>query len=317
MEFMRAKTSVMYDMTPIQSPDASGIYKSKNWYFDQCMITQSENDPMVVGRSKAQAEAGAGLVFFHRYLRGGVRGVAGMTNIDREPGQMYLFDQASMVSCIQLKVKAQGIYFPKSLLGYHPDKHAPIVRFSEYGAIGVLLFQQFDLLMQRLNQSDTVDKAHFENLKATIKIVLGTDNQHGDVRRRARNAMAGLIREHIEQHLDQSDLTTSKLLNTFGVSRASLFRMFEADGGVRHFVQKRRLYRAVLDLARNAGSRGAVTAAADRWGFSSGSNFNRAVKQTFGVAPGSLVDISNREIHDLSAADDIHAFVRRTQLSAA
>ncbi len=314
---MRAKTSVMYDMVPIRSPIATGLYKSKNWYFERSFFTQTENDPMVVGRSKAQAEAGAGLVFLHRYLRGGIRGVAGDINIDRDPGQLYLFDQACRVNVIQLSMKAQGIYLPKSLVGFNSDQHPPIVRLSEYGAIGASLFHSFDRLMNGLNQRNAIDRNTYDSLIASLQFALGAENTAGDIRRRARNALGELIRKHIERHVDQPDLSAATLLKRFGVSRATLFRIFESEGGVRHFIQQRRLHRAVLDIAQNAGARGAVTAAAARWRFSSGANFNRSVRNMFGVAPGSLVGATVEEVRYPGVGDDIHAFLHQSDLIAA
>ena len=317
MEFMREKTSALYEMTPINAPSATGRYSSKRWYFEQGLITQAENDPMVVGRSKAQAETGAGLVFIHRYLRGGIRGVTGATNIDRSPGQMYLLDQACRVNCIQSSVLAQGIYLPKSLIGYDPNKHSQFIGFGAYGAAGATLYRTFDLLLDRLNSNNAIDRHAYDDLIALLKLILNAGNEEGDVRRRARNALAQLIRAHIERHLDDTDLTATTLLKTFGLSRATLFRIFESEGGVRHYIQGRRLSRAVIDIARSQGARGVVTEAAMRWGFSSCANFNRAIRNTYGVAPGSLIDATTSDIRYSGGADDIHAFVRRTEQIAA
>ncbi|MEM9842024.1 MAG: helix-turn-helix domain-containing protein, partial [Pseudomonadota bacterium] len=73
-------------------------------------------------------------------------------------------------------------------------------------------------------------------------------------------------------------------------SRAGLYRMFEQQGGVRHYITERRAVRAVLELSQGAQTRGAVQDAADRWGFSSGPNFNRVIKRMFGVTPGALLE---------------------------
>lgn len=315
--FMRAKTSVMYDMTPLRTPHDTGWYKSKNWLVDQCFFTQSENDAMAVHRTKAQAETGSGLVFLHRYMRGGIRGIAGDIVIDRDPGQMYLFDQALLVNCIQLPVKAEGIYLPKALIGYDPARHPGFIRFGDYGAIGAAMFQAFDRLIGSLDKKNAINQKTFENLIAAVRVALSSENTSGDCRRRARNAVAELIRQKIERSLDDPQLSVGALLKTFGVSRASLFRMFEYEGGVRHYIQQRRLHRAVLEIARQGGVRGSVTAASEKWGFSSAANFNRSVRNYYGVAPGSLVGALPDADEYRSVGDDIQSFVQQTELIAA
>ncbi|MEE2929174.1 MAG: hypothetical protein VX599_00510, partial [Pseudomonadota bacterium] len=63
---------------------------------------------------------------------------------------------------------------------------------------------------------------------------------------RARN---DLIRKYIESHLGDQTLLPAQICNLFNLSRATLYRMFEDDGGVRRFIQDRRLHSAIWDLA--------------------------------------------------------------------
>ena len=317
ISMMREKTSAMYEMTPIEWPENTGTYRSKYWYVGPYLFIKSENDAMAVGRSKAQAEIGGGLVFIHRYKHGGVRGVTGELNLDRDPGQMYLVDQAAQVDCIQSQTKVEGVYIPKELIGYDSGQHAPFIRFGAYGALGAAIFRAFDRLISTLLAEDGIHQNTLDRFICTIKTALGSAPRHGDVRRQAREALADVIKTHIERHLQTPDLCPDSLLKAFGVSRASLFRMFEKDGGVRSFIQQRRLCRAISDIARDKNVRGAVTAAADRWGFSCGANFNRAVRDRFGVAPGSLINVPDRDLQFIHAGDDVQAFIHRIDLSTA
>lgn len=102
---------------------------------------------------------------------------------------------------------------------------------------------------------------------------------------RARNK---LIRDHIEENLGDLNLLPAQICNLFNLSRATLYRMFESDGGVRRYIQDRRLHAAVWDLAEGGIHRGRLTEVAEKWGFSSNANFNRAVKIVFGMPPGAL-----------------------------
>ena len=309
--FMREKSSSMYDMTPLESPNNSGIYRTRNWFVDRFFFAETRNDAVTVGRTKAQAETGAGLVFLHRYLYGRVRGVMGDANIDRDPGQMYLMDQEQRVDCIQFPITSQGVFIPKDLIGYDPDRHPAFVRFADNKTVNALLYRAFDQVIEDMRSHCIVDWRALDQLIASLRYALGTDDRDGDVRRQARDAMADLIREHVERNLDQADLSSTSILKTFGLSRASLFRIFKSDGGVRRYINQRRLFRAVLDIARSEGARGSISQAAERWGFSSNANFNRAVRNQFHVSPSSLVNLPEPDLKYLGAADRVRAFAHQ------
>ena len=108
-------------------------------------------------------------------------------------------------------------------------------------------------------------------------------------RRAARYGQFLAIQSYIEQNLSRMDLCAETLLPKFGVSRATLYRLFEEEGGVRNYIVDRRLFRAILDISTGPQHRGKIQQAAKRWGFSSAANFNRSVRHTFGGAPGALL----------------------------
>lgn len=230
----------MYDMTPIHSHRNTGVYKTKNWYFDRFMFVSAKNEASIIGRSKAQAEAGAGLVFLHRYFDGEIRGVMGDLSIDRDPGEMYLMDQERRVDCIQFPNRVQGVFLPKKLIGYDPDRHASFIRFSDNRAQGILLYRAFDRAFRNVSMRDSVDPEALNQLLACLKTSLGADRRDGDIRRQARDAMADMIRAYVDRNLTQLNLSASTVLRNFGLSRASLYRMFEDDDGFRRFVNRRR-----------------------------------------------------------------------------
>ncbi len=97
-----------------------------------------------------------------------------------------------------------------------------------------------------------------------------------------------LIRKYIDTHLEDPNLGPHQICELFNMSRATLYRMFEPDGGVRRRIQDRRLFSAIWDLAISGIRRGRLSQVAERWGFSSDANFNRAVKLAFGRPPGTL-----------------------------
>lgn len=110
-----------------------------------------------------------------------------------------------------------------------------------------------------------------------------------------------LIRKYIDTHLEDPNLSPVQICELFNMSRATLYRMFELDGGVRRRIQDRRLHSAIWDLATFGVKRGRLSQVAERWGFSSDANFNRAVKLAYGLPPGAL--FKTNKMLDLPVAD--------------
>ena len=109
------------------------------------------------------------------------------------------------------------------------------------------------------------------------------------MRKHARDAIFRQICRYIEQNLEDPNLSTRLLLDQFGVSRATLYRMFEPLGGVRNYVTERRAAAALFFISNNDGGRGFVQAACERFGFSSPANFNRTIQRLFGNSPKALL----------------------------
>ena len=293
---VRDTMGALFDITPIAVEENSGFHRNRNWYAKNCIFTQLEADAFAVRRTKTQSANGEHLVFVHRYVEGYLRGRIGDINIDREPGYIYVLDQASRVECVQRPATMQSIILPKSALGFHPDTHPPLIKTPVTHGTGLVLNTLFDEIFDGLLQDNAIGYSTFNQLIACLQFGLGTSENEGDIRAQARDAMRFSISTFVERNLARWDLSVSKILANFGVSRASLYRIFEDRGGVRQFISDRRLLRAVLDISKGPIRRGEIADAAERWGFSSAANFNRAIRREFGVAPGSLINLPEDEI---------------------
>lgn len=89
----------------------------------------------------------------------------------------------------------------------------------------------------------------------------------------------------IEQNLHRNDLNVDSLCGIMGLSRASLYRLFEPHGGVRAYVQERRLRHTVADLSSPFNDRRSIYDIAFNRGFTSEAHFSRAFKRRFGTSP--------------------------------
>ncbi|MEM7640072.1 MAG: AraC family transcriptional regulator [Pseudomonadota bacterium] len=309
---MRDSLGLLFDVDPLKTRQAKGLYRVSDWHHDRCIFSISDGDLFTIRRTKAQSRNGEPLVFVHRYLRGGLRGRSGDLNIDRHPGAIYVLDQACDVECVQDASLMQCLFLPKSAIGYDVDTHPTLIKIPTQAGLGRTLDGLFDQAFSGLLTDNSIEDTLIDRLAACLRVAIQTDAPTGDVRRHARDAIADQIRVYVEQRLEDWDLSVASVLRDFGASRASLYRMFDAYGGVRQYISHRRLLRAVMDISSRPVKRGRIANAAERWGYSSGANFNRAVRQEFGVPPGDLVNIPDFERENLALSKGLFRFRNRS-----
>lgn len=95
------------------------------------------------------------------------------------------------------------------------------------------------------------------------------------------------IREYIEHHLDDEDLSPTRIAQENFVSLRSLQYLFQDHGtSIAQFLRSRRLDRCRLDLASPAFRHETVAHIAARHSFTTPASFSRMFKQEFGMTPG-------------------------------
>jgi AraC-like DNA-binding protein len=99
-------------------------------------------------------------------------------------------------------------------------------------------------------------------------------------------AAAALIaaREEIERRLESPSLTIANLCRSLGVSRTTLHRLFEEEGGVQAYIRSRRLEAARRMLADPANGE-QIYVLAERLGFSDAAHLSRLFRARYGLTP--------------------------------
>ena len=105
----------------------------------------------------------------------------------------------------------------------------------------------------------------------------------GTARAAARAAMFDRVRRHVQTHLHRADLTPESVLAALQLPRPTLYRMFQHEGGLGSYIRSLRLRQAASDLARYPHVM--VTDIAYGAGFRSASDFSRAFRRAYGIAP--------------------------------
>jgi len=133
------------------------------------------------------------------------------------------------------------------------------------------------------------EEAHQSFLTA-VELILAAFAQQagfaGNARAAVRAAVYGKVRRHVEMHLRDPGLSPESVLASLHFSRASVYRLFEHEGGLAAYIRNRRLRMAADELVRLP-HRG-IQDIASGLGFNDASSFTRAFRRAFDIAPREL-----------------------------
>lgn len=101
----------------------------------------------------------------------------------------------------------------------------------------------------------------------------------------AKGDLGRRLRRHIEDNLNRTDLTASRLAREAGVSRSQLYRQFETTGGVDRYIRRRRLRRSLQALTDPRSADLRIADIAYDVGFSDEAHFSRLFRQAYGQSP--------------------------------
>jgi AraC-like DNA-binding protein len=180
-----------------------------------------------------------------------------------------------------------------------PATH-PMVRFI-FSQMHQLWCLQDDLSLMQMTQAISSTIGLLRDTLASDPI-LSNEGQF----QQSSPALAHVLRSYIEDNLHR-DLTVDELSIRFRISRAQLYRIFAPDGGVKTYIQHRRLqrcYRALLQKGQTT----SVMAVAAAHGFKSESHFSRSFKAAFGESPS---DLQNDASHRITYATGDRALIDR------
>lgn len=109
---------------------------------------------------------------------------------------------------------------------------------------------------------------------------------------RARQSVLESLKRLVEQHLDSPALSAEFVCARSGWSRATVYRLFEVEGGLARYIRKRHLLHAFRELTSAQPPRLRILDLALAHQFASEATFNRAFRRAFGIPPGRVRDLA-------------------------
>jgi AraC-like DNA-binding protein len=204
----------------------------------------------------------------------------------REPMRLDLGGQRGLTSTFTLWVPRARL---PAQLDTRSARHGLVAK-----AIGPSVTVATAAVRALLTQLDAIAVDEMDELVTGLVEIIGraiglsaASKESGQNQRAPLDTFVTLCR-YIEGNLAARDLGVAKLAATFGLSRASLYRLFEPVGGVASFIRERRLARAHHELSAPRLQDRRIGPIAYQAGFHSIATFNRAFLAAYGETPRNL-----------------------------
>ncbi len=285
----RELASPIFDVHPREPEADASVDIDINTSNDLLLSKIASPAQLLVHDPAARTDICHDYLLFERFLSGGGHGQVADTGFDIAPSHLHLIDMSQHYQTLQQRSQSRGIFIPHAAIGYvrgeepvltsvelnspqgrllaaaHAEMLAALERDNEDSA--TLLVQTFLELVSRLMLSRGIRQSTTQNQDLPLKL---------------------LLRDFVSANLHRPDLDMGMLTSAFGVSRATIYRHFDEDGGIVRHIRNRRLDRCFLELAKTKRERGRVAAVARRWHFTDATHFSRLFRERFGMSPSRI-----------------------------
>ena len=182
-----------------------------------------------------------------------------------------------------------SIFLPRELMESRVPDLATLHLQPVTGPYSQLLGDYFDLLARSLptllsQSGDELAEATCDMLVACVRPSI----EHTQMARAQLDAvLARQAKRHIGRQLRCPDLSANSIAACLGVSRRTLYRVFEPTGGIQKYIQGKRLDAVRAELLDHTHRR-KVSEIAEASGFTRMDYFSRVFKKRFGHSPRAI-----------------------------
>jgi AraC-like DNA-binding protein len=315
-------TADICDIIPLTAEDDFHV-TSVTMMAGNALLIDTRATDQVYERTPAHIARGA-MDHFQMTLcvEGEMRFSSGRHEVTLGPGDICLIDMAQPNRTVFRggggRTRLIAIIVQRSMLAprlAHPDSATATLLPSNHPHARLLASHYAALELPPMPETGSVE-ATIEAIADIIAAAAGATADIAEgVERAERHLYLTMIKRRIASNLETDALTAGELCRHFQISRASLYRLFEADGGLAHYVREQRLNLALRQLISPAAQDKRLIDMAVDLRFSSDSTFIRAFRRKFGLTPGELRELSDtwlRETGALPAIDTVlHQLARR------
>ncbi|MET4203612.1 helix-turn-helix domain-containing protein [Bradyrhizobium sp. LA6.12] len=319
---LRAMTADICDVVPLTTEDDFHV-TTVTMMTSNALLVDTRATDQEYDRTPAHVARGA-MDHFQITLcvEGEMRFSSGRREVTMGPGAICLIDMAQPNRTVLRgggsRTRLMAIILQRAMLAprlAHPDSATATLLPSNHPHTRLLASHYAALTLPPEPEAGSAEAT----IEAIADIVAaaagGTADIAAGVERAERHLYLAMIKRRIADNLETDALTADELCRHFQISRATLYRLFEADGGLSHYVREQRLNLAFRQLISPSAEDTRLIDLAVGMRFSSDSTFIRAFRRKFGLTPGELRELADNWLRETGAVPTIdtvlHQLARR------
>ncbi len=303
----RESISTIFDITPPASMAAHQFNARLSSYLvnNQIMLSKCQTGAQRFERTPLRI-ARDGLDYF--LLQTHVSGSQEITRAGRRQrsrhGDLMIIDLAGRHDAEATDFTNLSLVVPRHLLAPHlnqPDSQGGrIIRGED--ALTTLAVNHMKMLTQTIARMTPCQAEQI--IEPTLLLMASALNGSTDSVAHGNEAVRTHLKTRARLLIDNNltgNLSPDHLCKQLHISRASLYRLFAAHGGVQAYIQDRRLKRCAEALLNQSNMDRRIYDIAFSWGFHSEAHFSRAFRAKFGLSPSDARERS-RQLSDRRAS---------------
>lgn len=285
----QAAIAPVFDIEPA-FPDRPFAATYDSYHLGDILIGLGSFDATKFSRSHDKAQRdGLDYALIQVYTAGGYDGHLDDRTVTVRPHELVTLDMTRQTRTVSLPSSNITVLVPRDLLKARQIPHGVMTRGPRGAVLGGMLADHLIGLSQRLPTMPLSTGA--AAALATLALYEAALDPIEEMLEAAVEPQRDLLFQRVRRLID-ARITTGKidiasLAADLGVSRSTLYRLFEPQKGVEAFITERRLAHVRRALSDETDTRRIGTIAA-AYGFEDHSNFSRIFKRRYGQTPAEL-----------------------------
>ncbi len=263
---------------------------------DDTMYIEARTDAYAQTRSIAQISVDKMQSYcFHVLADGGAETSTGAyprRSVHQSRPGILALDMSQPMSMSRHASQVRALFLPRavveSVLPQAQALHGRVLEFDATSPAKPSMANAIADALDRLRRLDAMSAADArQRLVDSGQLIAAAFAQRyrlsGNIEAAEKAASFGQARRYIEAHLYDPDLTPDSVRRACGLARATLYRLFQHEGGLYAYIRNCRLRGAALELLRFPDK--PIIDIAYSCGFGSASDFARAFRRAYDMTP--------------------------------
>ncbi|MBN1240011.1 MAG: helix-turn-helix domain-containing protein [Gammaproteobacteria bacterium] len=286
----RERISVVFDVAPVADRTAGFAAEAEAWHLGEVVVVRTRFDGQRFVRTPRQLRSDLiDHYLVQLYCDGGYVGDVDDRGIEIRSGSVSVLDMSRPLETLATPAECVSLVIPRDVMRDALPKHGDLHGLVVGGASGALLADYIQSLERRLPGLEQTQAPRL--VRATCDLIGACIAPSADSAERAREQIDSLRLEQISRLVDRElsspGLSADGICSSLAISRTRLYEILKPFGGVRRYVQHRRLMRVHAALADPAET-GPIMELGLRYGFTSHAHLTRAFREHFGYNPSDV-----------------------------